>query len=258
MKSTYIFLILACFLIGCSTESDTISGTTIGQTDNPFMFILFKEDSKNGDTYDPLTIGTYGEYELDEDDYHVEAYLIYVTDQTRMMARRGEELVPFAEEEDVLGRISFQFSNFKFDVDVTVKEPFESTGKGKQMTPSAYSWNLIPVYTAEEIIVTQPTKEELISQVIYDGDMDFLTVIEFSDDPFTIESHYMAGEAFWELGNFNRSVFYTRASTKENQLLFDQAIDSFPTFLVFNRDGVVFEGKSEDETVSFIQSSELE
>ncbi|RNA67166.1 hypothetical protein [Alteribacter keqinensis] len=249
-----IFFTLLILISGCGVMADEpdVEGSVVIHMDQPEMFVLFVEDSYSGADYE---WPGHGHVESQED-YEVEAYLVHVTDETVIkVEENGEKVELFSDDTDTLARMNTFRSAIPLQVKASFTEDFTPIEKTEQKSRFSYEWSLLPVYEAEELILTRPDKEDVIDSLDLgrgSRNMEWLIVMEFSDEPFEWNWHDPAYDEIHHYSNSNAQAVFRRMSHHEDKTLYEDVVASFPWFMIINGEQeVVHESASLDEVYTF-------
>ncbi|MBM7097765.1 hypothetical protein JSY36_18675 [Bacillus sp. H-16] len=249
-----IFFTLLILISGCGVMADEpdVEGSVVIHMDQPEMFVLFVEDSHSGSDYEWLGHG----HVESQEDYEVEAYLVHVTDETAIkVEENGETVDLYSGDADTLARMNTFNTGIPLQVKASFTEDFTPTEKIEQKTRFSYEWSLLPIYEAEELILTRPDKEDVIDSFYTrsSGNMEWLIVMEFSDETFEWNWHDPAYDEIHHYSNSNTQAFFRRMSHQEDKRLFEDVVESFPGFMIINGEQeVVHESASLDEVYTFL------
>ncbi|UCZ54123.1 hypothetical protein LGQ02_04910 [Bacillus shivajii] len=220
-----ILLLILIFLTACSQEQEEITeesydihGKYMGGGNSSGVIRVFVEDNYGG-----KNIKMNKPEELDES-YHVEAYLIELTDETIFIdGSTGKEVE------------SPHFSRANFSVSVNVLEAFEREVQSNYPNYINYQFALLPHYTADTLKVYPITPEDYLGMFspVEEGKYVIISFIDRTESPDKI---YELHQKFLEIQEDGIAVEYFSFNETQQELL---EVNEVPSYFLLDKNGQI-------------------
>ncbi|UCZ54125.1 hypothetical protein LGQ02_04920 [Bacillus shivajii] len=248
MKYLSLILLVIVTLTACSdTESINESEFDIEGIALNFYYppegighaLIFVEDNLFGSYMKFMYQGEVPE------DYLLEAYRLWIPPETDIYSKdTGEKIT----KEDGLRTHSFEQAS---EIFINVKEDFES----ETMNRGGYVVHnpmLLPVYTAKEIYISPPSKEQYVQfhSPVNQGDYRLHAFYEDNSQEIWDDFIEFENKLNEEFNIYHYGRFQTPETEKGIIEMFE--IDEYPTFILLGAEGIALKTNDEEDVYDFL------